>query len=96
MLKAQSDEVFLTEVGKPGMPPLPLAGHGGTMTAMAFDPADGRLLVTAGMSALTVWSTDDGSMKARVPLREGMRVAGVVVNRDGTLVGALTRPVPPT
>jgi len=29
MLKAQSDEVFLTEVGKPGMPPVPLAGHGG-------------------------------------------------------------------
>jgi hypothetical protein len=29
MLKTQSDEVFLTEVGKPGMPPVPLAGHGG-------------------------------------------------------------------
>jgi WD40 repeat protein len=82
----QSDTVVLADLTVPGKPTTRLTNGDGAVSALSFDPVDGQLLATAGTSAITIWALDDESIKARVPLKDGMRAAGVAVNRDGSMV----------
>ena len=81
----QPDTVVVADITRPESPATRLTSGGGDVAALAFDPAGGRLLAAADASAVTVWSVD-GTLRARVPLKDGMRASGVTVSPDGTRV----------
>ena len=70
----QPDTVVVADTTRPESPATRLTSGGGEVTALAFDPGGGRLLASADASTVTVWSVD-GTLRARVPLKDGMRAS---------------------